>query len=84
MPVYFFFEPPNILPFEGTHDIGYKSIVFQPNFIIFLILLNLLVSVNILVIKIITSNLADVWQIIFSLNLLTFYHLKGLVLAIKV
>ena len=46
--------------------------------------LTFLVSVNILVIKIITSNLADVWQIIFALNLLTFYHLKGLVLVIKV
>ena len=33
-------------------------------------------------IKIITSNLADVWHI-FSLILLTFYHLKGLALAIK-
>ena len=31
----------------------------------FLILLDLLVSVNILVIKIIASNLADVWQIVF-------------------
>ena len=57
---------------------------FQTNFIIFLILLDLLVSVNILVIKVITSNLADVLQITFSLNLLTFYHLKGLVLVIKV
>ena len=53
-------------------------------FFLFFILLDLLISVNILVIKIITSNLADVWQIIFALNLLTFYHLKGLVLAIKV
>ena len=61
-----------------------NSTIFQPNFIVFLILLNPLVSVNVLVIKIITSNLADVWQIIFSLNLLTFYHLKRLVLAIKV
>ena len=33
-------------------------------------------------IKIIKSNLADVWHI-FSLILLTFYHLKGLALAIK-
>ena len=57
---------------------------FQTNFIIFLILLDLLVSVNILEIKIITLNLADVLQITFSLNLLTFYHLKGLVLVIKV
>ena len=57
---------------------------FNQLLLFFLILLNPLVSVNILVIKIITSNLADVWQIIFSLNLLTFYHLKGLVLAIKV
>ena len=39
--------------------------------------------VNIIVIKIITSNLADVWHT-FSLILLTFYHVKGLVLAIKV
>ena len=51
---------------------------------LFKILLDLLVSVNILVFKIITLNLADASQIIFALNLLTFYHLKGLVLAIKV
>ena len=38
---------------------------FNQIFFFFLILLNLLVSVNIHVIKIITSNLADVWQIIF-------------------
>ena len=30
------------------------------------------------------SNLADVWHIIFSLILLKFYRVKGLVLAIKV
>ena len=52
---------------------------FFNQILFFLMLLNLLVSVDILVIKIITPNLADVWQIIFSLNLLTFYHLKGLV-----
>ena len=59
-------------------------LIFQPNFIIFLIVLDLLVSFNVLVIKIITSNLADVWHIIFSLIPLTFYRVKGMVLAIKV
>ena len=59
-------------------------LIFQPYFIIFLIVLDLLVSFNVLVIKIITSNLADVWHIIFSLILLTFYRVKGLVLVIKV
>ena len=53
-------------------------------FTIFLIVLDLLVSVNVLVIKITTLNLADVWHIIFSLILLKFYRVKGLVLAIKV
>ena len=60
-----------------------RILIFQPNFYIFLIL-DLLVSVKILVIKIISSNLADVWHIIFPLILLTFYHVKGLVLTIKV
>ena len=55
---------------------------FSTKFYYFLIVLDLLVSVNILVIKIITSNLADVWHIIFSLILLTFYRVKGLVLVI--
>ena len=40
--------------------------IFQPNFIFFWILLDLLVSVNIHVIKIITWNIADVWHISFS------------------
>ena len=57
---------------------------FSTKFYYFLIVLDLLVSFNVLVIKIITSNLADVWHIIFSLILLTFYRVKGLVLAIKV
>ena len=39
---------------------------FQPNFIFFWILLDLLVSVNIHVIKIITWNVVDVWHISFS------------------
>ena len=39
---------------------------FQPNFLFFLIFLDLQVSVNIHVIKIITQNLADVWHIISS------------------
>ena len=41
--------------------------IFQPNFIFFWIFLDLLLSVNIHVIKMITRNLADVWHIIFSL-----------------
>ena len=39
---------------------------FQPNFIFFWILLDLLVSVHIHVIKIITWNVVDVWHISFS------------------
>ena len=57
---------------------------FSTKFFFFLIVLDLLVSFNVLVIKIMTSNLADVWHIIFSLIPLTFYRVKGMVLAIKV
>ena len=39
---------------------------FQPFFLFFWIFLDLQVSVNIHVIKIITQNLADVWHIILS------------------
>ena len=39
---------------------------FQPNFLFFWIFLDLQVSVNIHVIKIITQNLADVWHTISS------------------
>ena len=56
---------------------------FQPNFIFFWILLDLLVSVNIHVIKIITWNVVDVWHISFPLILLTFYYGYGLVLLEK-
>ena len=55
---------------------------FSKKFYILLNILDLLVSVNIHVIKIITSNLADVWYI-FPLILLTFHHAWGLVLAVK-
>ena len=48
-------------------------LIFPTKFTFFWIFLDLLVSVNIHVIKIITSNLADVWYI-FSLILLTFLY----------
>ena len=56
---------------------------FSKKFYILLNILDLLVSVNIHVIKIITSNLADVWYI-FPLILLTFHHAQELILTIKV
>ena len=44
----------------------WPTLIFQTNFTFFWIFLDLLVSINIHVIKIITWNLADVWYFIFS------------------
>ena len=48
-------------------------LIFQTIFLFFLIFLDLLVLVNIHVIKIITWNLADIWHVNFPMTLLTVY-----------